>query len=325
MHTLAPAIGILLLASPASALTINAIFGSNLSSDPNSAAIESTINAVIGKYETLFSNQATVTIDFQEMSSGLGQSQKTLYSMSYSAFRAAIAANVSDADQAAALAVDYAPGPDNPVDGNTNIAISTANIKALHITGNFPSSLSCGASCDGIISLNTSLTDVGSPGSTGQYSLTVVVEHEIDEVLGLGSSLGQSFQSLPSPEDFFRYGANGSRSYTTNSAAKAFFSINGTTDIAQFDNQNDGGDWGDWQSNPLPAGVQPEVQDAFATPGADPALSAELRALNVIGYDLAAPEPGTLLLVSGYLMILFRSRYECLRLVMGKILTAERK
>ena len=35
----------------------------------------------------------------------------------------------------------------------------------------------------------------------------------------------------------------------------AFFSIDGgKTDLAQFDNQNDGGDWGDWQSNPVPHG-----------------------------------------------------------------------
>jgi len=31
--------------------------------------------------------------------------------------------------------------------------------------------------------------------------------------------------------------------------------------------------------------VSPKVQDAFATPGANPALSVELRALDVIGYD----------------------------------------
>jgi hypothetical protein len=79
----------------------------------------------------------------------------------------------------------------------------------------------------------------------------------------------------------------------------AYFSLDGTTDLAQFDNQNDGGDFGDWQSNPLPTGVSPKVQDAFATPGSHPFLSLnspEVIALDAIGYNLAVPEPSSLLL-----------------------------
>src|SRR5262249_52899593 len=95
------------------------------------------------------------------------------------------------------------------------------------------------------------------------------------------------------PEDLFRYNSSGGRSFTTSSSATAFFSINGTTLLAQFDNQNDGGDFGDWQSNPLPPGVNPQVQDAFATPGATPSLGVELTALDVIGYDpVPAPSIG---------------------------------
>jgi len=124
--------------------------------------------------------------------------------------------------------------------------------------------------------------------------LTPVVDQEIDEVLGLGSSLNQSFQFAPSVEDLFCYDSNGNRSYTTDPSARAYFSSDGTTDLAQFDNQNDGGDWGDWQSNPLAAGLQPQVQDAFATPGADPSLGVEVTALEAMGYDLATPEPGTM-------------------------------
>lgn len=86
------------------------------------------------------------------------------------------------------------------------------------------------------------------------------------------------------------------RSYTTNPLATAFLSVNGSTCLAQFDNQNDGGDWGDWQSNPRPGGVGPQVQNAFATPGAFPTLGPnEITALEAIGYDLApsTPEPTT--------------------------------
>jgi len=133
-----------------------------------------------------------------------------------------------------------------------------------------------------------------------------VAEHEIDEVLGLGSALPTPQFNAPFPEDLFRYDASGVRSFTTTATAKAFFSINGTTDLAQFDNQNDGGDFGDWQSNPLPPGVQPKVQDAFATSGATPALGVELTALDVIGYDRIAsiPEPGTGVLLAAALVVL---------------------
>jgi hypothetical protein len=102
-------------------------------------------------------------------------------------------------------------------------------------------------------------TGIGSPGSSGQFSLFATVEHEIDEVLGLGWSLPAVPFGTIFPEDLFRYDATGHRSFTTSSTAQAFFSINTTTDLAQFDNQNDGGDFGDWQSNPLPLGVAAKV------------------------------------------------------------------
>ena len=260
-----------MIAAPlhADSLIITPTFASSITSDPNAAAIEGVIDSAIQGYENLFSNPIDVTIEFQETSSGLGESEKYLYGLPYSTFYAAYSLNAADNNDPAAqtaLASGVVPNQaDNPVTGTAGLAVSTANIEALGIacpgcTG--PDGY------DGIISLQTHITTPGSPGSSLTYYLEPVVEHEIDEVLGLGSSLDQSFQdSYPSVEDLFRYASNG-RSYTTDSSALAYFSINGTTRLAQFDNQNDGGDWGDWQSNPLPAGVQPEVQDAFATPHA---------------------------------------------------------
>ena len=107
-----------------------------------------------------------------------------------------------------------------------------------------------------MIGLNTHVTDIGSPGSSGQFSLFATVEHEINEVLGIGSSLPSMPFGTIFPEDLFRYDATGHRSFTTSSTAQAFFSINTTTDLAQFDNQNDGGDFGDWQSNLFPSALR---------------------------------------------------------------------
>jgi hypothetical protein len=293
------AVAFAVMAGPAwGNLIIIPTYDSTITSDPNAAAIEGVINSAIQTYQNAFANPITVTIDFQSMNGGLGQSNTTLYKLSYLSFYNAFQAEATasgQADQLAALA--HLPnGPNNPVTGSTNINIKTADIRALGIAGSFPP----GGGFDGVIGLNTHITDIGSPGTSGAYSLLATTEHEIDEVLGLGSDVaGTAFFADPSVEDLYRYASGGGiRSYTGDGSA-AFFSIDGTTHLAQFNNSNNGADYGDWLSNPLPNGVQPKVQDAFATPGAHPALSVELTALDVIGYTQSspAPEPSTALLL----------------------------
>jgi hypothetical protein len=295
--------GLLAAGQPAQAnLMITPTFDSSITGDPNAASIEGVINSAIGMYEASFSDPINVAIKFQEMTSGLGMSSTFFGNVSYSTYYNALVADAKTADDATALArlaVDGS-GPNNPVTNDSTINVKTANLRAVGIStpGVGPGT----ANPDGTIGLNTHITTPGSPGSSLQFSLLATTEHEIDEVLGLGSALPSPPFGDPFPEDLFRFSSTGTRSFTTNSTAQAFFSINGTTDLAQFDNQNDGGDFGDWQSNPLPPGVSPKVQDAFATPGANPALSVELVALDAIGYDrvqvTAAPEPGTLALLA---------------------------
>lgn len=286
-------------------LIITPTFGASITGDANAAAIEGVINTAILAYETRYTNPINVTINFTEMTGGLGQSNTTLYKLPYATFYAAfrnIAISSGQADQLTALG-HLPSGSTNPVNGSANINIKTAEIRALGIAGSFPPS----GGFDGQIGLNTHITDVGSPGTSGTYSLLVTTEHEIDEVLGLGSDLpGTGFFADPAPEDLYRYAADGTRSYTTNASAQAFFSIDGTTDLAQFDNTNSGSDFGDWLSNPIPNGVQPQVQDAFATGGAHPALGNEMTALDVLGYtqESPVPEPSTMLLLGcGVVMI----------------------
>ena len=177
----------------------------------------------------------------------------------------------------------------NPVTGQTTINVKTANLRAVGIA-----SPSTPDGFDGTISLNTTITSPGSPGSTLTYSLQAVVLHEIDEVLGLGSSLPDVTDGIL-PEDLYRYSSANTRSFTATdsrtSGVFAYFSIDATAALVEFDNQNDGGDFGDWQSNPRRTGVSPEVQDAFATPGANPLPGVELRALDVIGYDRVTGPP----------------------------------
>ena len=264
-------------------LTINATFDSTITSDPNAAAIENTINTAIAILQSQFSDPITVKINFKKVTSGLGSSSVWFVNGSYTTFLAALKGDVKTADDVTATSLLPSVST-NPVNGATTINVKTANLRAVGIvTPPTPDGF------DGTISLNTTITNPGSPGSPGTYSLLPVVLHEIDEVLGLGSSLPNVPSGTIFPEDLYRYSAPNTRTFTATDSRRsgvfAYFSIDAMTAPAEFDNQNDGGDFGDWQSNPHRPGVSPKVQDALATPGANPALSVELRALDVIGYD----------------------------------------
>ncbi len=274
-------------AIPAHTMTIIATFGSSITSDANSAAIQAGILAAVNQIQSQFSDPISVPITFGE-GSGLGSSSTSIFQVSYTSYRAALVADSKTADDAVAIAQLPAQAT-SPVDGSANMWLTVANADALGI-------LHGPVAVYGTISLNTSIMNLDRTTiDPSKYDLQAVAMHEIDEVLGLGSGLNLpvSFPRLSRPQDLFRYSAAGVRSYSTSGAATAYLSIDGgTIDLVDF-NQNSGGDYGDW----LGSGAA-KVQDAFGTPGVIPAYGVESLNLDVIGFDLAveAPEPGTLLL-----------------------------
>jgi hypothetical protein len=202
-------------------------------------------------------------------------------------------------------------GPNDPVHNKANVSMKKANERAVGI--NAPSvaglcnQLNAGffsGAVDGCIGLGIHSTSA---------SLIAVVEHEIDEILGLGSGLqsdGSIFGDRIYPEDLFRYSSLGVRSFSTNPNAAncrfgsntpaAFFSIDGgATNLNQFLNCNGVGDYGDWISH-NPSQVQDAVTDQIGVPTLT-LTSAETRALDVIGYTfrgvIPVPEPASLLLL----------------------------
>jgi hypothetical protein len=270
--------------SPAG-LTILPVFDSSITSDPQAVAIESTIRAACAVYQSAFSDPITVSITFQEMGSGLGQSSWEYYTFSYTQFRAALVSKATTPDDFTALAhLPVQTG--NPLNNNSTINVKTAQAYDLGLIS---------GENVGTISLYTgimNLTDTQS--NPNNYSLFSTACHEIDEVLGTGSALdevAQGHNTTTGPifgEDLFRYDSSGNRNYTTSSSDTSYFSIDGTTDLAQF-NQFSGGDFGDWYSYQVT--VVPEVQDAFATPGVSPNPAVELRALDVLGYHYVVQAP----------------------------------
>lgn len=262
-------------------LTIIPTFDSTITSDPQAATIEATINAAIAVYASAFSDPVTVAITFHKKNDGLGSSSTFYETFSYLAYRAALLSHLTTADDATALA--HLPNSaGNPVNNNPNVNVNLALARTLGLTSDTETA-------DSTISLNISICNLSAAQTdTTKYSLFAVVSHEIDEALGFASSLnnltnGAASPTGPiSPQDLFRYGQNSVRSFTTDPNAASYFSLDGTTLLARF-NQSQYGDFGDWFG---PTGqTPPEVQDAFGTLGATPVLGVELRVLDAIGYS----------------------------------------
>jgi hypothetical protein len=218
---------------------INATFDSTITSDPNAADIENTINSVIALYAASFSDPVTVTINFQEISSGLGQSSSYYVpGVHYSTFRTMLAAAATTTNDADALA-HLPAGDSNPVNGSTTIALNLANGRALGFSGsrwNPPV-----GQPDGFVYLNTSRMNLTRTSiDPSLFDLFAVAAHEIDEVLGLVSALDGLANGDPAPTgdikvmDLFRYDENGNRSFNTTSSLQTYFSLDGTNQLVRF-------------------------------------------------------------------------------------------
>ena len=273
-------------------LTITPTFDSSILNDANAATIESSINSAISVYEQDFTNPIDVNIDFKE-GGGLGMSSTYYGQVSYKDYRNALTTDKAGTGDTAFLS--YLPaGPGNPVNGSDYVNVTTANLRALGFS-------TSGPQYDSTITLNTSIMNLSRTGTHlgSDYDLQAVASHEIDEALGIGSSLtnpdtyfnNNAIRGL----DLFRYSAPGTRSFTTSSAAVDYLSVDGGNSSVKdqygnpvYFNQTGGGsDYNDFAGS-----TNARVQDAYGTPGSQPNLGpGELTALQDIGYNEASPAP----------------------------------
>jgi len=283
-------------------LTIQPTFDSSIINNPNSAAIQSTINQAIAIYETLFSDPIIIQILFRYSTTApnghpmppdrIAQSNYVYYAIPWNTYINALRADATtDNDSVANGSL-----PGSPL--STNLLPSSAAGRAVGL--NTPPAMFAngtvgnGGPYDGIITLNSSSGyQFTRPTSGSNFDAQRGFEHEMDELIGLGSRLSLSGDDLR-PQDLFSWSSAGNRNITTSGVR--YFSINsGVTDIVSF-NQRQDGDLGDWLSAPCPQ-ENPYVQNAFTCRGQSSdiaATSPEGINLDVIGYDLTQPGQASL-------------------------------
>jgi hypothetical protein len=278
-------------------LIINATFDSSITNNPNSLAIQSMITRAVSIFENLFSDPITVSIRFRYSASDadgsplghttLSDSISVVYPIPWNTYISALRAHATSGNDTMANASLPATAL------SANVDPSGANGRAIGL--NTPPGVSANGNVgsgpnfiyDGVITLNSSDPfQFTRPVNSGNYDAQRSTEHEIDEVLGLGSHLNGGGSDLE-PQDLFSWSSSGTRNLT--SSRTRYFSIDsGTTDIIHF-NQDPSGDFGDWLSPPCPQ-PEPHVQNAFACTGQSSDVSAgspEGISLDVIGYTLA--------------------------------------
>ena len=311
---------------PASAITIIASYDPSISTNAPALA---DIQNIATYYDALFTNPATVNIYFQFGNTGLGESSFAQTDVTYTSWVAALGSTASAANGYAQSAdsVLSSSDPLSAVDSGF-VTLTDANARALGFsvpipntncvntpTPSNPVNIVCGNDATITIS-STQPYEYNQTATPGDFDFYSVVEHELDEVLGIGSALnGMSSISAGTTfaaEDYFRYACgNGSAlDVTLSTTDNVCFSYNGgASDVtgAQFYQEAHGpGDYNDWiWGSGGSYGCPPTtayVQDAFACAGDIPssyvgANSPEGIVLQTLGYNASqqssVPEPGT--------------------------------
>jgi hypothetical protein len=302
--------------TPALPLTINASFDASINEAANAADIKAAIGRAISFYETDFADPVKVNILFKQ-SDGLflGSSQTVQYTTTFATYSGWLIADAAanSSNTVLANAIDYLSSGNRA----TNIRATSSSLRALGVAqakGVLNANGGSGGDLDGIITLSNHFQMIYS-GSLGflQYDAMRIIEHEIDEVLGIGgpgsllNQMVRGFVNVPNilgvwpvigAFDLFRYSAPGLGSMSTLSTASSYFSVDGgQTNLVAF-NQVSIGDFADWGAK----GCAALVQQAFTCHGQAAALSGpaqagaspEIVALMALGWDpVGIPEPAS--------------------------------
>jgi hypothetical protein len=299
-------------------------------------------STVAGYYSSSFTN-ANANIYIKMGTTGLGSSTSGFLNLiNYSTYLADLTATASgDAIDTATLA--SLPGIESALYDGGQIEVTSALGAALGIPNSSLSGTTAGgASCqpgtsgcyNGIITVTTPANLSSESGGTQSlywnqtggsqpataYDFYSVVEHETDELLGSASCITTSGSladgcggSNASAVDLFRYAGSGTPVFIDTTPG-AYFSYNsGATNGAAgaaYNTLANGNDYADFATNCQ------HVQDAMGCLGTEFDITndggAEINILDAVGYNAsavsAAPEPGTMLLLSAGLALVLGIR-----------------
>jgi elongation factor P hydroxylase len=273
-------------------LIIHPTFHSSITSNPNAAAIEAMIIHAISIHESLFSDPVTAQILFRYSATApdgtplpagtISRSDYVYYMIPWNTYSSALRADANTSNDVLA----NASLPGTALSANVNPSSASGRTVGLNTPPDMSANGTIGGPFDGIVTLNSAVPfQFTRPPSATRFDAQRVIEHEMDEVLGLGSHLNSTGSDLR-PQDLFSWSAGSHRNVS--STGSRYFSINhGITNIVNF-NQNSTGDYGDWLSTACPQ-THPYVQNAFGCAGQSSDVmgtSPEGVNLDVIGYDL---------------------------------------
>ena len=264
-------------------LVIVPTFDSTITNDPRSSAIQAMIISAIQKYQTLFGDPITVSIRFRlsafhldgdPMGTLVGASNSSSWIRDWNTYIAALKADGKTQNDMTANGTL----PSTPLTPEPKIVVRSAAGRAVGLLDTPPvmfadGSLGPGGPYDGIITLNpVHPLQFTRPVAAGNYDAQMFTEHEIDEVLGLGSHLNSPRPDLLEPQDLFSWASLNARN--TSAVGQRFFSIDqGFHLLAQF-NQNPDGDFGDYDSDDFCPATRLYVQNAFNCAGQSTDISA---------------------------------------------------
>jgi hypothetical protein len=314
-----------------------------------SAAVQSGFNAAAARWSSVFNDNVTLNMTVGSGALGgnvLAQAGSSVSLYSYSAVRTALTndrtslsdftavANLQAGSNVAMLINHTSDNPngansatpylDTTGQNNSNLILTTANAKALGLSGGPTGNVSgCTGSCDAFIEFSNTINfdfDSSDGIAFNAYDFVGIATHELGHALGFTSGVDEldaapggsanSYRDLTTL-DLFRYSAQSvaqnAIDFTADQRAKYFSIDGGASIVAAFSTGvalGDGNQASHWKD-----GLNLGIMDPTASNGESLAISGnDVLALDVIGWNRVAqtpvPEPsGWAMMMAGFAAI----------------------